>query len=321
MLVQLLPVFFALLGFAGIGAALLLAWNALRSRQEGRREKLGRRLGAIGQEGGDLLRRAAPTTPAWMGDRFGPWVALQVKRAGRDEDPRDFVLRAAAFAFVGYIILFAVIRNPGPARVLMPCFGLVLGVIPFLALRRQATKRSLDLSVQLPDGLDLIARTLRAGHAFGDALRISANELPQPLSRELGIVAEESRLGRDPRESLTDLVLRNPDNFDLRLFVSSIMLQRETGGNLIEMLDNLSKTIRERIIFGEKVEALTAEVRFSAVILTAMPFLVAFLILMIRPEYMSPLFQTTMGRIILGAAIVSLSTGALIMRRLSHVET
>lgn len=315
MLVQLLPVIFAVFGFAGIGVALLLAWNAIRARQEGRREKLGRRLGAIGQEGGDLLRRAAPTTPAWMGERIGPWVALQVKRAGRDEDPRDFVVRAAAFGFVGFIVLLVLTRGP------LAIFGLVLGVIPFLALRRQATKRSLDLSVQLPDGLDLIARTLRAGHAFGDALRISANELPQPLSRELGIVAEESRLGRDPRESLTDLVLRNPDNFDLRLFVSSIMLQRETGGNLIEMLDNLSKTIRERIIFGEKVEALTAEVRFSALILTAMPFLVAFAIMVIRPEYMSPLFQTTMGRIILGAAIVSLSTGALIMRRLSHVET
>ncbi len=314
-MVTLLPVIFALLGFAGIGAALFFAWNAIRARQESRREKLGRRLGAIGQDNTDFLRKANLSAPSWMGPSFGPWVATQLRRAGREDDPKDFMVRAAAFSFVGFVLLLFVSRS------FLAFAGLALGAVPFLLLLRQAGERNQALSVQLPDGLDLIARTLRAGHAFSDALRISANELPMPLSRELGIVAEESRLGRDPRESLSDLISRNPDNFDLRLFVSSILLQRETGGNLIEMLDNLSKTIRERIIFEEKVEALTAEVRFSAAILTAMPFLVGFAILMIRPEYMSPLFTTTMGRTILGAAAMSLTIGAIIMRKLSQVET
>lgn len=314
-MIQLLPVIFAIVGFAGIGVAVLLGWNALRARQEGRREKLGRRLGAIGQESEDLLRKASVSAPAWMGVRFGPWVALLLRRAGREDDPKDFMVRAGAFSVVGFLALLILTRSP------LAIVGLLAGAVPFLLVMRQSTQRTVALSGQLPDGLDLIARTLRAGHAFSDALRISANELPQPLAREFGIVAEEARLGRDPRESLSDLIARNPDNFDLRLFVSSILLQRETGGNLIEMLDSLSNTIRERIIFGEKVEALTAEVRFSALILTAMPFLVAFAILMIRPEYMSPLFQTGMGRTILGAACISLSTGAFIMRRLSTVET
>lgn len=314
-MVQLLPIVFAMLGFAGIGVALFFAWNAFRARQEGRREKLGRRLGAIGQDQSDFLRKANITAPAWMGVNFGPWVALQLKQAGREDDPKDFMVRSAAAGFIGFMALLILTRSP------LSVVGVLASLIPLVLIRRGATQRSQALSLQLPDGLDLIARTLRAGHAFADALRISANELPLPLSHEFGIVAEESRLGRDPRESLTDLIARNPTNFDLRLFVSSILLQRETGGNLIEMLDNLSKTIRERLIFEEKVEALTAEVRFSAGILTAMPFLVAFAIMMIRPEYMSPLLETGMGRAILTAASISLTTGAIIMRRLSQVET
>jgi len=315
MLVKLLPVIFAVLGFAGMAVAFLLARNAIRARQEGRREKLGRRLGAIGQDAVDpLLRRVSAAAPDWMGDRVGPWLALLVRRAGRDEDIQDVINRVAIFGSIGFVVLLVITRGP------LALVGVLLGVVPILLLEREAKRRSVAISAQLPDGLDLIARTLRAGHAFSDALRISANELPQPLAREFGIVAEESRLGRDPRESLSDLVARNPENFDIRLFVSSILLQRETGGNLIEMLDNLSRTIRERLIFEEKVEALTAEVRFSALILTAMPFLVAFAILVIRPEYMSPLFTTTLGRTILICASVSLSLGALIMRKLSQVE-
>lgn len=316
-MVGMVPLVFALVGSAGVIVALLLGWNALRARREVMREALGRRLGAIGPapvEEEDLLRRITPGAPGWMGSRFGPWLELLLRSAGRSDDPKDFLLRAALLGGASALLLMAILRSP------LGIVGLGVGWLPILLLQREGSKRGVALSAQLPDALDLVARTLRAGHAFTDALRIAAAELPEPLALELGTVAEENRLGRDLRESLDQLLARNPTNFDLRLFSGSVLLQRETGGNLIEMLDHLSRTIRERIIFEEKVEALTAEVRFSALILTAMPFLVAGAILVVKPDYLTPLFETTLGRLILFGAMTSLGIGVVVMRRLATVE-
>ena len=122
------------------------------------------------------------------------------------------------------------------------------------------------------------------------------------------------------RDCLNDLCRRNPRNFDLRIFVSSVILQRETGGNLIEILSNISKTIRNRFVFQRKVKSLTAEARISAYILGGMPFVVALILMVIRPEYLSPLVEDPIGHNMLFFCIFSFSIGVLSMRHLSQIE-
>lgn len=309
---DLLPVLFASAVFAGVILALNLTFWAVRSRDLEQRAVLGRRLGVLVPEG-DLLRAPQPAAPGWLGP-IGRWTEGVLQRAGLDEAPRAFLLRSVVFAVLGALCLSLLLRGP------LGLFGLLLGGVPTIFAHRAADLRSLQITAQLPEGLDLINRTLRAGHAFSDALRISAAELPQPLSGELGLVAEQHRLGKDLRDCLLALVDRNSTSFDVRLFVSAVLLQRETGGNLVEMLDNLSQTMRDRMVFQEKVRALTAEVRLSAAVLTGMPFLVASIIFLVQPGYLRPLIDAPLGRAMLVVGACSLVAGAWMMRLVSRVE-
>jgi tight adherence protein B len=122
--------------------------------------------------------------------------------------------------------------------------GVVLAYLPWIIIKRQATKRANSLVAQLPDSLELMSRSLQAGLGLNDAFRLVAEEMPMPIAAEFGRVFEEVRFGRDYRESFQNMLDRNPDVFDLRLMVSSVLLQRETGGNLIEILENIAETIR-----------------------------------------------------------------------------
>jgi tight adherence protein B len=133
-------------------------------------------------------------------------------------------------------------------------------------------------------------------------------------------VFEENQLGRDLRTSFNTLSDRNPRNFDLKLFVSSVLLQRDTGGNLIEILGNISKTIRDRFVFDAKVSALTAEARISAIILGGLPFAILGIISMMRPDYLRPLIEDPLGHYVTAGALVWFSIGVLVMRAVSDVE-
>jgi tight adherence protein B len=198
--------------------------------------------------------------------------------------------------------------------------GLLPGFLPLVILQRRIQARSMKLTEQLPEALDLISRALRAGHAFNDALRTAGAELPAPLGAELTHTSEEHRLGLSMRGCLDNLVERLPDNFEMRFFVSSVMLQRETGGNLVEILETISETVRERVIFEGKVEALTAEVRMSALILQLLPVGAAVILFIMEPQYLMPLIEPGLGRTMLGAAVALMATGSYVMRRISTVE-
>ena len=141
-----------------------------------------------------------------------------------------------------------------------------------------------------------------------------------PIAMEFGRVYEEHNLGRDLRDALYNLIRRNPQNFDLRIFVSSTLLQRDTGGNMIEILQNISKTIRDRFIFRGKVKALTAEARFSAYILGGLPFVVTAAIVALRPDYLDPLLEDPLGHFFLGLVACLFFTGVFVMRKVSQVE-
>lgn len=202
--------------------------------------------------------------------------------------------------------------------------GLVLalpaGATPLLFVQYQAKKRTMKLVELLPDSLELMSRSLQAGLGLNDAFRLVAEEMPMPIAAEFGRVCEEVRFGRDYREAFEKMMMRNPGVFDLRLMVSSILLQRETGGNLIEILENIASTIRSRFSFYAKVRAMTAEAKFSAIILGGLPIAVTAMLAISSPDYLKPLFNDPLGKLILLACAVSYGTGTLIMRDMTNVE-
>jgi tight adherence protein B len=299
--------------FLGVLLATSFLWWSWQTRQDARKQQLAMRVGSVMDDSRLLRLREADEAARGRG-RWRNHLARTLRSAGDERRPRDLLLAMGVMAASGLFFTFWVLPFPGALA------GALVGLVPYLAVAGEGRRRSQKLTEQLPDALDLISRALRAGRAFGDALRLAATELPAPVGEELVQVSEEHRLGIDLRDSLSNLLVRNPRNWDLRLFVGSVLLQRETGGNLIEMMDHLAETIRERLIFESKVEALTAEVRFSAWVLGVLPFLVASILLLVQPLYLVPLLTTHLGRIMLTFGAVSLTVGALTMRRLAHLE-
>lgn len=283
----------------------LLYWSA-RTRQESERHHIHETLGTGHLDPG-LVRRVSPPVPTLR------WLDHALRRAGHDESALRWAMLMLALGAGAGLLGFALLG----ARGLVLGF---LGVTPYLWLLRVGQLRLIALTEQLPDALDLMGRTMRAGHAFSDALRTVAGEIPPPIGLEFARVSEQHRLGMDLRDCLSELVARNPDSFDLRLLAGTIMLQREVGGTFIEMLDHIADTVRERLLFQSKVEALTAEVRLSAIILSSLPFVIGLVLLLIRPAYLSPLIHTPLGRILLMGGLGSLLVGTLVMRALARVE-
>ncbi len=293
--------------FVGTLLVMTLVWGGIAHRVQLRRRHLAHRFGADGAAEPRLERPG--TVPGPLGI-VGGWQ----EQAGEPPDAAGLLARSAGWAVLG--VALSVWWLEGGKQGL----GLLLGLIPWVQLRVAMAHRSTRLTEQLPDAIDRMGRTLRAGHAFADALRLSAAELPDPIGQELARVSEAHRLGVDLRACLEHFADRAPENFDVRLFVSVVLLHRETGGNPLETLDHLAETIRERLVFREKVRALTAETNASAAILASLPFVVAAALLVVRPEYLAPLLTTGMGRTLLAYAILSLVAGALAMRGFARVE-
>ncbi len=293
--------------FTTMLVTLTLGYEAWRQRRLARRAVSARRMGLE-----DEALRATLDRPALHGAAL--WLRTRLDQAGDPRTAQQFVLETAGLAACGLLVTVLFLHGP------LKLAGLLLGGIPILLLRRRASIRSKMITEQLPDAFDRIERTLRTGHAFSDALRLASEEMPAPLSEELARVVSLQALGVDLRGSLETLAARNPTNFDIRLFVGAVLLNRETGGNLVEILDHLAETVRERLIFDGKVLALTAEVRLSALILGALPFVVSGALLAIKPTYLAPLLGSDGGREMLLVGVVSLLIGAVLMRRLAAVE-
>ncbi len=296
-------------------AAILLAgqfayWSLNARQEEGQRE-LSRRIGVVSDKQiTPLLRFGA----AGAAEGLTGYLDETLRSAGSpfpmDRLYQRIILWAVGGLFVGLVVL----RSP------MALAGLFAGTIPVVLLVRVAAARLERLTEQLPDGLDLLARSLQAGHGVGESLRLVAEEMPEPLASEFGRVFEEQNLGRDTRECFQNLCRRNPQSFDLRIFVSSVLLQRDTGGNLVEILQGISNTIRQRFVFQGKVGALTSEARFTAYILGGLPFAIGGLIMVMSPGYIEPLFTDPLGKLMVAGGAIWFCTGVFIMREISKVE-
>lgn len=311
-MVLILAVLFTVVIFVGQ----TFYWASVARREKEERELL-RRLGMLGDGPVETLFREREADPVAKSlGTLGAHMERALESAGAANQVGGLLSQMALFGFGGALLTFVVTFN----MVGSIAVGLVVSSLPYLSLRRKAAKRSALLLEQLPDALDLMARSLQAGLGLLETFRTCAEEMPLPIAAEFGRVFEEIRLGREYREALGNLIRRNPDVFDLRLFVSSVLLQRETGGNLIEILDNIAGTIRNRFVFHAKVRALTSEARFSALILGGLPLVVATLITVVNPDYLAPLLYDPLGHFFLAYFILSYMFGAFIMVNISKVE-
>jgi tight adherence protein B len=188
----------------------------------------------------------------------------------------------------------------------------------FWVLRRRRRRFRLILE-QLPDALELIIRSLQAGHSFSSALQMVATEMPDPIAREFGKAYEEQNLGLSLKIALENLVERLPI-LDLKLCVTAILIQREVGGNLSEVLHNISHTIRERFRIQGEIRVKSAQARLSGYVVSALPFVLFFILNIANPKYLRTLYEHPAGMQILGTAIVLQLIGWLIIRRIIKIE-
>jgi tight adherence protein B len=197
--------------------------------------------------------------------------------------------------------------------------GIVGALLPWLYLRRRKAKRLRAFEERFPDAIDLLGRSIRAGHAFQTGLQTIAEESPEPVSGEFRQVFEEQKFGLPLRESLMGLGDR-VELVDVRMFITSVLIQRESGGNLAENLDNLSGIIRERFKFRRTLRTHTAQGRITGYVLAAAPIVAGLGMYMLNPEYEKLLFTEPLGRTMLVVAAIMQVIGFLIIRRIVDIE-
>jgi tight adherence protein B len=249
-----------------------------------------------------------------LASRFG-----DVDRLFAQADVQMTVSRMAAICAVLAVAGMAAATIYGMHPGLLPLIGASLASVPVLWLLWRRRRRLKAFGVQLPEALDMLARALRSGQSLGAGFNMVAGEIPAPLGREFGRVFEEQNLGVSIEDSLDALTERIP-NLDLRFFATAVILQRQTGGDLAEILDKIGRLIRERFQIWGQIQALTGEGRLSGIVLLALPVVLFFAMLRLNHDYVMVLFTDPMGKKLLIGAIILQVLGALIIRKIVNIK-
>jgi tight adherence protein B len=207
----------------------------------------------------------------------------------------------------------------GVSYVIAPLVGIVFGMLPVAWLMLRRKRRLKKFAAQLPEALELVARALRAGHSLAAGFRLVSSEMAEPLGGEFGRVFEEQNLGIPFEEALEGLTERVP-NLDLKFFATAVVLQRQTGGDLAEILDKIGTLIRERFKIWGQVQALTGEGRLSGIVLLALPPLLFVAVYRMNPDYLMLLFTDDLGKKMLIGGILMQLLGALVIRKIVNIR-
>jgi tight adherence protein B len=194
-----------------------------------------------------------------------------------------------------------------------------MGGVPMLWVVLRRRRRLKAFGSQLPDAMEMLSRSLRAGQSLGFGFDMVAQEMSDPIGKEFGRIFEEQNLGVPMEESLRGMGDRIP-NVDLQFFVTAVILQRQTGGDLAEILDKIGALIRQRFQIWGQVQALTGEGRLSGVVLIALPFLLFAAVYQLNPDYISVLFTDTMGKQMLAIALFLQLLGALMIKKIVNIK-
>jgi tight adherence protein B len=209
---------------------------------------------------------------------------------------------------------------PPNQALLFGAVGVVLGgFLPYSYASYRRTKRFQKFEELFPEAIDTLARAVRAGHAFTTALELIANELSEPVASEFRKLFEEQKFGLPVRDALMNLAERVP-LVDVKFFVTAVMLQRETGGNLAEILDNLSYVIRERFKIMRQVRVYTAQGRLTMMLLMGLPPVIVITMLLTSPAFIRPLFSDPIGHFLVVAGIVLQTLGYFVIRKIIRIQ-
>ena len=244
-----------------------------------------------------------------------PSLQKLIVQADANITPSTFMVITTILGVLGFTASWLA----GVKIYLAPLLGILLAVVPFAWLMYKRSSRLKVFAAQLPESLELVARALRAGHSLAAGLHVVAEEMPSPIAEEFNRVYEEQNLGIAIDDALKSMCDRVP-NLDLRFFVTSVCIQRTTGGDLAEILDKIGYVIRERFKILGMVKALTAEGRLSGVILLALPFVLFLTMLHIKYDYVEKLWTNELGVKMSSAALVMQVVGALVIRHIVNIK-
>lgn len=316
---------FAVAVFVAVFLLLEGAYTLWSSFKESEARSFEKRLGEFG-----IVRTEVGNTSLMKHRTFSeiPWVDRTLRQVPPVVALDNWLVQAGQSTSVGRFLLV----NAGVALAAL-VVALLLGMewlatllivgmavaIPTVVVQNSRQKRLQKFDEQLPDALDLIARALRAGHAFPSAIQMVASEAQEPISSEFRTTFEEINYGIPLNEAMQNFASRVP-SLDLRYFIVAVILQRETGGNLAELLGNLSTLIRERFKLIGKIRVLSAEGRMSGYVLSGVPFAAAGFIYLTNPKFLSLLWTDPMGLKMLAGAAVLMVIGGIWMRNIVRIR-
>ena len=249
------------------------------------------------------------------GTRGGAWLAHLIEQSGVRTTPGKVIFMSLGAAVALGLVAGALVRPSWMA----PIIGAIGLMLPPAFLMRKRTVRMRKFEEMFPEALDLLSRAVKAGHAFQTAMNMAAEELPDPVGPEFRKTFDQQNFGLPLRDALNAMADRIPI-IDVKFFVTAVLIQRETGGNLSEILDNLSHVVRERFKVLRQVRVHTAHGRFTGWVLLALPASLAVVMAYINPEHMQLLFQESLGRQMLMAAVVMQTIGFFWIKRVIKIE-
>ena len=304
-----------------LAASVLVPGGDQTSTEERLEELASRRRGggvAGEPQGGSVLLTGALDEPKGVLARMlqsTPALGEYLVHADIRLSPPQFVMICLLFFASGFAIC---LLTPVP-MLLAPVIGGTLTALPVGYLIMKRKRRLGRFGLQMPEALELLSRSLRAGHSLNAGFGLVASEMEPPLAPEFGRCFEEQKFGIPIDEAIEEMARRVP-NMDLRFFATAVILQRQTGGDLGEILDKIGRLIRERIQIMGQIQALTGEGRMSGAVLLALPPVLFLVMLKINFDYVMMLFHDPAGRYLLGGALVSQLLGALMIKKIITIK-
>jgi tight adherence protein B len=313
---------FAAVALGTLTLVLLAQWSHERRRMRGVDEQL-RRLATEGNTaaaGGSVFRDGAAQLPAWLRPLTARLphlkdVELRLEQAALTWTVQSYILMSVGMAAalgLGALIAMSSLLYAVPAAV-------AGALLPHLYVQRRRNKRFQAFEEQLPEAVDLLGRAIRAGHPVSSGFKMVAEEAPDPVAGEFRRVFEEQRFGLAMEDSLLGMADRIP-LIDVRIFVTAVLIQREVGGNLAEILDKLSDVIRQRFSVLRQVRTFTAQGRLSGYVLGGLPIGLGLVLFLINPDNMLRFVQAPIGKVMMMVALVLQTLGFLWIRKIIRIE-
>jgi tight adherence protein B len=316
-------ILFAVVAFLAVVLSLEGMYNLWASNSSPEAKRIAARLQALSGETIALAsiertrqQSRLPRLNALLGNiQAGRRIQRFIAASAMGVSAAELVSISVVLGLIG-LFLPAVLGKP-------PIFGAVLGlglaVLPWWRVASRRKTRIERIERQFPEALDLMSRSMRAGHSFPSAVKMVADEMPEPLGRDFRILFDEMNYGVPTNEALAHLADRVPVP-DVSYFVVAVMIQRESGGNLAELLDKIAFIVRERLKLLGEVRTLSAEGKLSAIILTALPFGVGLVVNIVNPEFMAVLWTDPAGLRMVGLALFMMLLGILWMRSIIQIR-